>query len=178
MFMPSACLPNSAISKRLQVSGSSAIGKGRLPGTPVQPESVNDWKDGSFSLVRYGTGNGTDAVRVTREEIRARLAGKGPRIDPPVEGRNGGAFSTFGDYSVDLFEHIQLDGDPPSRALFDMAAVAIVKNPAWATPVRIPAPRLEGGRWVERPGNPRTIVIWEDFDREAILADFFASLEN
>ncbi|HEX9483266.1 MAG TPA: nucleoside hydrolase, partial [Gemmatimonadaceae bacterium] len=118
-----------------------------------------------IALVRYGMASGTAAVRVTRKEIRARMPGKGPRIQEPVIGRNGGRFNTFGDYSVDLFEHIVLDGNPPSRALFDMAAVAIVKNSAWAHAVRIPAPRLVEGKWVERPDNPRTIILWENFDR-------------
>jgi purine nucleosidase len=131
-----------------------------------------------IALVRYGTPSGTDAVRVTREEIRARMPGKGPQIRPGVSGRNGGTFTTFGDYSVDLFDNIQLDGDPPSRALFDMAAVAIVKNPSWATPRRMPAPQLREGRWVGRPDNPHMIVLWEDFDRDAILTDFFQRVEH
>jgi purine nucleosidase len=129
-----------------------------------------------IALVRYGTGTGTDAVRISREEIRATMPGKGARVDAPVVGRNGGEFHTFGDYSVDLFEHINLDGNPPSRALFDMAAVAIVKNPSWAHPRRIPAPRLVASRWIDRPGNPRTVVLWENFDREAIIADFHRTM--
>lgn len=131
-----------------------------------------------IAIVRYGQPSGTDAVRVTREEIERRMPGAGPRIAPPVTGRHGGEFSTFGDYSIDLFRHIELYGDPPSRALFDMAAVAIVKNPTWATPVTIPAPALEGGAWRDRPDNPRRIVIWEHFDREAILGDFFATMRD
>ena len=142
---------------------------------------ILDSSDVAFeiALVRYGTPLGTDAVRVTREEIRARMPGKGPRAREPVPGRNGGQFTTFGDYSVDLFEHITLDGNPPSRALFDMAAVAVVKNPAWARSRRIPAPRLAAdGRWEERPGNARTIVLWEHFDREAIMRDFYAAMDR
>jgi inosine-uridine nucleoside N-ribohydrolase len=131
-----------------------------------------------IALVRYGTPSGTAAVRVTREEMRRRMPGKGPRIADAVAGRNGGRFTTFGDYAIDLFEHINLDGNPPSRALFDMAAVAIVKNPSWAHSVRIPAPRLAGGKWVERPKNTRRITLWENFDREAILKDFFASMDR
>lgn len=130
-----------------------------------------------IALVRYGTPSGTDAVRVTRDEIRKRMPGKGPRAADAVVGRHGGEFRTFGDYSVNLFEHIRLDGNPPSRALFDMAAVAIVKNPAWATMRRIPAPRLVGGKWQERPDNPRTIALWENFDRASILADFFRVMD-
>lgn len=129
-----------------------------------------------IAVVRYGEHSGTAAVRVTPGDMEQQMPGAGPRIAEPVAGRHGGTFHTFGDYSIDLFRHIDLDGDPPSRALFDMAAVAIVKNPAWATPVQIPAPILTGGVWRDRPENPRQIVIWERFDRAAILADFFATM--
>jgi len=131
-----------------------------------------------IALVRYGTPTGTDHVRVSREEIRARMPGKGPRLRVMVPGRHGGRFSTFGDYSVDLFDHIELSGTPPSRALYDMAAVAIVKNPRWATARKIPAPKLENGKWVERPDNKRTITLWESFDRDAILNDFYATMDR
>lgn len=131
-----------------------------------------------IALVRYGEPSGTDAVRVTPAEIERRMPGAGPRVAQPVVGRHGGEFHTFGDYSIDLFRHIDLYGDPPSRALFDMAAVAIVKNSQWATPREIPAPIVEGGVWRARPDNPRTITIWESFDRDAILTDFFATMRD
>jgi inosine-uridine nucleoside N-ribohydrolase len=131
-----------------------------------------------MAVVRYGKPSGTDHVRVTRDEIHARMAGKGPHVRIPVAGRNGGRFQSFGDYSVDLFDHIQMNGTPPSRALYDMAAVAIVKNPAWAHPRRIGAPQLVDSKWVERPENARTITVWEDFDRDAILADFYVTMER
>ena len=129
-------------------------------------------------VVRYGKPSGTDAVRASLEEIRRTMPGKGPRSATPVAGRNGGAFSTFGDYSVNLFENIELHGSPPARALFDMAAVAIVKNLDWADAVRIPAPRLADGKWVDRPDNPRTIILWENFDRDAIMRDFYRTMER
>jgi inosine-uridine preferring nucleoside hydrolase len=128
--------------------------------------------------VRYGKPSGTDAVRATRADIRAKMPGKGPRVSPPVIGREGGAYETFGDYSVALFERIQLNGNPPSRALFDMAAVAIVKNPAWAAARRIPAPKLDATGWVDRPGNSRTVIVWENFDSAAIMRDFYATIER
>jgi purine nucleosidase len=128
--------------------------------------------------VRFGTPSGTDHVRVTREEIRERMAGKGPRIRVPIIGRHGGKFATFGDYSVNLFDHIELSGAPPSRALYDMAAVAIVKNPAWAKARKIPAPKLVDSKWVERPENTRMITLWENFDRDAIMKDFYATMER
>lgn len=134
--------------------------------------------DFEIATVRYGKPSGTDAVRATLEDIRQIMPGKGPRVTPAVTGRHGGDFHTFGDYAVSLFENIKLHGNPPSRALFDMAAVAIVKNPAWATAVKLPAPILKDAKWVERPDNPRRIVLWENFNREAIMKDFYESMTH
>ncbi len=134
--------------------------------------------DFEIAIVRYGKPSGTDAVRATLEDIRRIMPGKGPRVTPAVKGRHGGEFHTFGDYAVSLFENIQLHGNPPSRALFDMAAVAIVKNPAWASAVKLPAPILKDAKWVERPDNPRRIVLWENFDRSAIMKDFYESMTH
>jgi purine nucleosidase len=131
-----------------------------------------------FAIVRYGKPSGTDAVRASLDDIRQIMPGTGPRSDSPVPGRHGGEFHCFGDYSVSLFENIDLHGDPPSRALFDMAAVAIVKQPAWATAVQMPAPILKDGRWVDRLDHPRHITLWEHFDREKIMADFYDRMRN
>lgn len=128
--------------------------------------------------VRYGKPSGTDAVRATQEEINRLMPGKGPRVVEPVLGRHQVAFNTFGDYSVNLFQHIEYHGNPPSRALFDMAAVAIVKNPTWASARVIPCPILQNNQWLERPNNPRKIKVWENFDREKIMADFYHTMEN
>ena len=128
--------------------------------------------------VRYGESSGTDAVRVTQNEINQRMPGKGPTITEPVTGRHQVAFNNFGDYSVNLFQHIQYHGNPPARALFDMAAVAIVKNPAWASAKKISSPLLYNNVWEERPGNPRKITVWENFDRDKIMADFYQTMDN
>lgn len=128
--------------------------------------------------VRYGKPSGTDAVRVTKEEVNRHMPGTGPQVDNAVTGRHGESFNNFGDYSVNLFEHIEYHGDPPSRALYDMAAVAILKDPSWAEKKEIPAPILINNEWVERPENPRKIIVWENFDREKIMEDFYDSMEN
>ena len=128
--------------------------------------------------VRYGQGTGTDAVTITQDEVNRRFPGRGPRIDAPVTGRHGGTFSTFGDYAVSLFEHIDYYSDPPKRALFDQAAVAVVKNPDWAKRRTLPAPQLRDTVWTERPANDRTILLYEHFDREAIIGDFMKTLEE
>jgi len=127
--------------------------------------------------VRYGQPSGTAAVTVSQQEINARMPGLGPHANEPVTGRHGGIFNCFGDYSVSLFEHIDYHDNAKTRALFDMAAVAIVKNPDWAGSRRIPAPILMDNSWVERPGNSRQIIVWENFRKEEILKDFFTTLE-
>lgn len=60
---------------------------------------ILDHTDVPFEIVtvRYGEPSGTDAVRATPEEIRTRMPGKGPRVSPPVTGREGGSHETFGD---------------------------------------------------------------------------------
>jgi hypothetical protein len=102
------------------------------------------------------------------------MPGKGPHVDPPVPGRHGGTFASFGDYSVNLFNQM----GQTWRSLFDMAAVAIVKNASWAQKRVVGAPRLNGNSWEARDNNPRKVIFWENFNRDAIIADFFATMEK
>ncbi len=122
-------------------------------------------------------GRGTDYVRVTLDFVHENFAGLGPHVDIPVEGRHGGEFSCFGDYAIDLFEHINLKGPEKTRALYDMAAVAIVKNPKWAVPYEIPAPEYVEGKWVARDDNPRKVTVWDDFSKDGIVEDFIETLK-
>lgn len=124
--------------------------------------------------VRYGEPSGTAAVMVSVDEIRERMSGLGPQMETPVTGRHGGSFSNFGDYSIELFEKI---GDE-YRSLFDVCALAILKDPRWAQPSKVPAPKLMGDSWIARPGNSHHIIFWEHFDKEAILADFYSSMRK
>lgn len=128
--------------------------------------------------VRYGEPSGTAAVVVSKEQVLHRMPGKGPQVSAMVKGRHGDEFNCFGDYSVSLFEHGGAWGEPPGRALFDMAAVAVVKNSDWAETKEIPAPVYLNGAWMERPNNPRKIILWEWFDIYGILNDFFVTMDN
>jgi purine nucleosidase len=127
--------------------------------------------------VRSGNNSGTANVFVTKEEILNAMPGLGPK-SLTVEGRHGCLFTHFGDYSVNLFEHCEFYGEPPHRSLFDMAAVAVLKNPAFAQKKIIPCPKLVENRWVDQPNNLRMITLWENFDRDAILTDFYATMKN
>ena len=133
-----------------------------------------------FVTVRYGDPSGTDAVKVTQAQILHRMPGLGPVISEPVIGRHGGEFNNWGDYSANLFEMYNMYGSPPSRALFDMAAVAILKNPDWAERKVIPAPimDIENDIWIDRPDNTRELVLWEWFNIYGIMNDFFVTMEN
>ena len=137
---------------------------------------LNSSIDFEIATVRYGKPSGTDAVKITRAEINKTMPGMGPHITKPVTGRHGGEFYCFGDYSVNLFEHYDMEGNSPSRPLFDMAAVAIVKNPTWAQVREHPAPLFTNSVWIERPNNQHKIKIWENFNRDAIIGDFIATI--
>lgn len=139
---------------------------------------LNSLVDFEMVTVRYGERSGTDAVRVMKSEMIERMKGKGPHATTPIEGRHGGSFSTFGDYSINLFEHIEYYDNPPSRALFDMVAVAVVKNPSWGEQKEIPAPILIDNKWTERTDNPHHITVWENFNKKEILADYFDVIEH
>tara|TARA_X000001036_G_scaffold408197_1_gene418284 strand:- start:135 stop:1115 length:981 start_codon:yes stop_codon:yes gene_type:complete len=130
-----------------------------------------------IAIVRYGQPSGTDAVIASTEEIANKMPGLGPKISSPIIGRYGGEFSTFGDYSVNLFENYE-GGIHKTRPLFDMAAVAVVKNSNWAERNVISAPDLNDGLWTENPKNSRKIVIWENFNKDEIMNDFYNSMEK
>lgn len=127
--------------------------------------------------VSYGRPTGTAAVSVTQAEVNKLMPGLGPEATDTVTGRHGGSFNTFGDYSVSLFEHIYYSDEDKTRSLFDMAAVAIVKNPDWATAREIPGPVYLDKKWVEQPDNARKILVWENFNKEAIISDYYETFE-
>jgi purine nucleosidase len=127
--------------------------------------------------VRYGSPTGSGFVTVTQDEINARMPGKGP-LSEPVTGRHGGTFTCFGDYSVNLFTHIDYSGIPHTRSLFDMTAIAVIKNPDFGSRKLIPAPKLLNGEWIDQPGNTRMITLWENFNKVGIIKDFYRTMDN
>ncbi|WP_341227999.1 nucleoside hydrolase [uncultured Arcticibacterium sp.] len=146
------------------------------------PASINYLLDSNIPFemvtVRYGDPSGTDAVKALQSDIQEKMVGLGPEATEEITGRHGDTFSHFGDYAINLFDHISMHGTTPSRPLFDMVAVAIVKNPSWGEANEIPAPILENEEWKERPNNTRKITVWENFDKENIMTDFYSRMEN
>ena len=67
---------------------------------------------------------------------------------------------------------------PPSRALFDMVVLAVLKNESWGTKHTIPAPELVGQAWEDRQNNSQKIIYWDGFNRDAIVHDLFSAMEK
>lgn len=144
--------------------------------TSINPVTASGVEQ-EWVTVRYGEPSGSDAVRITPAQVKQRMAGQGPKAVAPVPGRHGGHFSHFGDYAYSLFQNIELHGNPPSRALFDVVALAVLKEPSWGEAKTIDAPYLaEDGSWEMGKFPGTSLVLWENFDTEAIVEDFFATI--
>ncbi|MBB6460327.1 nucleoside hydrolase [Flammeovirga kamogawensis] len=126
---------------------------------------------------RYGALTGTDGVKIYKATIQEKIAGFGVQLNTTVKGRDGRDYTNFGDYAVTLFKNAEYYLDPPSHALFDMVTVAIMKNPKWGQKTVIPAPVIKNGVWVDRPNNTRKIIIWENYNADKMLDDFFTTLK-
>lgn len=134
--------------------------------------------DFEMVTVRYGEASGSSAVKVTFDEVKANMLGKGPISKHTITGRHGGEFNSFGNYSANLFENSDSYGYSPSRSLFDMVVFAVLKDENWGQQSDIPAPKLVGNGWEEQPDNTNKIIIWENFDRDAIVNDLFELMKN
>ncbi len=127
--------------------------------------------------VLFGDPKGTWGLKVSQEEILRTMPGVGPRVSAPVTGRHGGEFFCFGDYSANLYANAPQHGTPPGRPLFDVGAVAVVKNPEWARATVMPRPMLADRGWELRPENSMRMVVWDHFNRTEIISDFFETME-
>ena len=134
--------------------------------------------DFEIVTVLFDNPKGTWGLKVSQEEILSTMPGLGPQISEPVVGRHGGEFVCFGDYSANLYSNAPQYGNPPGRPLFDVGAVAVVKNQEWATATVMPRPMLVNGGWELRPKNPMKMIFWDHFDRDAILSDFFMTMKK
>ena len=116
---------------------------------------------------------GTMEVKTTRTEIRNRLGGQGKEVEP-IEGRHGGSFNRLGDYLVNLWENVKEE----SRSLFDMAAVATVKNSGWAEATVVHGPRLINGEWTADETAKDSVVFFRNYDVVGVMNDFWKTMEK
>lgn len=143
----------------------------------ADPDSVNfvlrSGVEFEIVTVRYQEPTGSAAVQITREEIQQKMPGKGPSV-AAVTGRNGGEFTRFGDYSVNLFENFRFS----PWSLFDVVAIAVVKDPAFGQIKEVSVPLLEETEWDQDSSTRFKVQMWENFDKEAILKDFFNTMDR
>ncbi len=116
---------------------------------------------------------GTAKVKTTRKEITNRLSGQGNLVEP-VEGRHGGSFDRLGDYLVNLWENVKEE----SRSLYDMAAVATVKNPGWAEDTVIHGPRLINGEWTSDVQARDSVIFFRNYNVDAVMNDFWKTMKK
>jgi len=116
---------------------------------------------------------GTMEVRTTTTEMINHLKGKGKEVEP-VEGRHGGEFDQLGDYLVNLWENVEQE----TRSLFDMAAVATVKNPQWAEDTVVYGPRLVNGEWTAVDTRKDSVVFFRDYDVDGVMEDFWETMQE
>jgi hypothetical protein len=123
--------------------------------------------------VRYGETSGTDAVRLSVEEVCSAMVGLGPAVEP-VPGRHGGSFTCFGDYSVELFKKFGEE----VRPIFDVCALVILKYPEYAEKSIESGVSFDGTCWSRNNRCNREIVFWENFDKEKIIREFMKAMQG
>jgi purine nucleosidase len=116
---------------------------------------------------------GTMEVKTTTTEIINHLKGKGMMVEP-IEGRHGGEFDQLGDYLANLWENVEQE----TRSLFDMAAVATVKNPQWAEDTVVCGPRLVNGEWTTIDTRKDSVVFFRDYDVDGVMDDFWKTMKK
>ncbi|HDZ41345.1 MAG TPA: nucleoside hydrolase [Bacteroidetes bacterium] len=139
----------------------------------LAPLLMMDELEFEILTVRYGKASGTWAVSLSVEEVRRTMKGLGPRVEP-VEGRHGGSFDCFGDYSVELYDKI---GDE-IRPIYDVCTLVLLKYPEFADKVAVKGVSFDGTSWQQTGLQDRTIIFLENFNKEKIIEEFFSTMKN
>ena len=106
-----------------------------------------------------------EELRVSRAEITAHVAGRGP----------------FGEYLHRLYERHPRGGHAlgQSKVLWDLINIAWLLDSRWFTVHAIPTPSLDDGiRWVPNGPDRHPMLEAIDVDRDEIFADLFRCLEE
>ena len=106
-----------------------------------------------------------EELRVSRAEISAHVAGRGP----------------FGEYLHRLYERHPRGGHAlgQSKVLWDLINIAWLLDASWFTVHSIPTPSLDGDlRWVAHGPERHAMLEALDVDRDEIFADFYRCLDE
>ncbi len=106
-----------------------------------------------------------EELRVSRAEIRAHVAGRGP----------------FGEYLHGLYERHPRGGHAlgQSKVLWDLINIAWLLEPAWFSVHTVPTPSLDAElRWITHGAERHPMLEAIDIDRDEIFADLYRCLEE
>lgn len=106
-----------------------------------------------------------EELRVSRAEIAAHVAGRGP----------------FGEYLHRLYERHPRGGHAlgQSKVLWDLINVAWLLDASWFTVHSIPTPSLDGELcWIAHGPDRHAMLEAIDVDRDEIFADFYRCLDE
>jgi hypothetical protein len=106
-----------------------------------------------------------EELRVSRAEISAHVAGRGP----------------LGEYLHGLYERHPRGGHAlgQSKVLWDLINIAWLLEPSWFSVHTIPTPSLDAElRWVAHGPERHTMLEAIDVDRDEIFADLYGCLEE
>ena len=106
-----------------------------------------------------------EELRVSRAEIAAHVAGRGP----------------FGEYLHRLYERHPRGGHAlgQSKVLWDLINIAWLLDASWFTVHSVPTPSLDGDlRWVAHGPERHVMLEAIDVDRDEIFADFYRCLDE
>jgi inosine-uridine nucleoside N-ribohydrolase len=137
--------------------------------------------DSAAPLVLIPCKNVAEHLRATLPELRENLLGDGAgnNNNNNNDDNNNGAPAGAGlrPFLYQRFADYLRCKNLASKPLWDVAASAMIINPAWVPLRPASAPRVaDGPRWETPPPPRHTIHVATDVDRDAILADLFQKL--
>lgn len=125
--------------------------------------------DSGVPLVQIPTKNVSEHLRTTVPELERHMRGK----------------SRIGDYLFGQFlqyQAVHTHGKGPdypwSKVIWDISAVAWLKNPEWVPSQIVPTPVLTDEVTWRRQAGRHKMRVATDLDRDAVFADLFARLAN
>jgi inosine-uridine nucleoside N-ribohydrolase len=126
--------------------------------------------DSGVALVQVPTRNVSEHLRTTVPELERHLRGRS-RIGDYLYGQ-------FLQYFAERVKQDQGRDFPWSKVIWDISAVAWLKNPEWVPSRIVPSPVLtDDMHWQSAPGR-HNIRVATTVDRDAIFNDVFSRLSR
>ena len=142
-----------------------------------------DYKDGKWGPGIYNWKNDIHAVQAIFESdveyfhmparsVSGTLKMPKQEAERHLAGRGG-----IHDYLLGLWNSRRPERE--TWTMWDLALIEAILRPELATAIEVGAPRVRDVRDIEQyPNNPRRVTVWVDIDEDAMLDDFWQTLEK